>query len=88
MKLNDEVEPADPIELTDPGFVDIARLCCGGSFGALALIDGKPRMATTKTLVRTHLMTLSKVDYNKTLETIEYKRRMVKVNFIKRIPLF
>ena len=33
-------EPADPISLTDPGFIDIARIEAGGSFGALALLDG------------------------------------------------
>jgi CRP-like cAMP-binding protein len=68
--------------------VDIARLAGGGSFGALALLDGKPRMTSIKTLSRCHLMTLSKTEYNKTLQTIEQKTRMVKVNFIKKIPLF
>jgi len=37
----------------------------GGSFGALALIDGKPRMATIKCLLRTHLLVLSKADWKK-----------------------
>jgi hypothetical protein len=33
-------------------------------------------------------MVLSKKAYNKTLETIEIKKRMVKVNFLKKIPTF
>lgn len=86
--LNHEGEPADPIELCEQGFVDVARLAGGASFGALALLDGKPRMATTKCLTRCHLLTLSKTDYNKTLATIEQKTRMLKVNFVKNIPLF
>lgn len=83
-----DVKPMDPKKLVDHGFVDIARLSGGGSFGALALIDGKPRMTTIKSLKRCHLMILSKKAYNKTLETIEIKKRMVKVNFLRNIPTF
>ena len=49
---------ADPVMLTEKGFIDIARIEPGGSFGALALIDGKPRMSTTKCLTRCHLLVL------------------------------
>lgn len=86
-KLQD-VKPADPVKICDPGFIDIARLSGGGSFGALALLDGKPRMTTIKALNRCHLMILSRKDYNKTLDTIEFKKRMLKVNFMKTIPIF
>ena len=61
-------------ELVDPGFVEIARLNAGCSFGELALIDGKPRMATIKCLKRAHFMILSKKEYNKSLDDIKYKR--------------
>ena len=35
-------------DLYEEGMVDIARLEGGGSFGELALVDGKPRFATIK----------------------------------------
>ena len=45
--------------------IDIGRVIAGGSFGGLSLIDGKPRITTTKCLVRTHLLVLSKHNWNK-----------------------
>jgi len=45
--------------------IDIARVVNGGSFGALALTDGKPRITTAKCLIRTHLLVLSKYDWKK-----------------------
>ena len=51
----------------EPGNVDIARLEGGGSCGELCLIDGKPRMATVKTLKRTHFLILNKKLYNEAL---------------------
>ena len=56
-------EPADPIALTNKGMVDIARVVPGGSFGALALVDGKPRLSTTKCITRVHLLVLNKADW-------------------------
>lgn len=67
-------EHADPIALTTKGMVDIARILAGGSFGALALVDGKPRMTTTKCLTRCHLLVLNKNDWKKT-ETDIHKRK-------------
>ena len=72
----------------DPGFVDMARITGGMSFGALCLLDSKPRMATNKCLTKCHLMCLSKVDYDKTLVKIQVKRRMNLVDFIKKLPMF
>ena len=81
-------QPADPLELLEEGFVDIARLESGGSFGELAIIDGKPRMSTIKCLTRCHFIVLSKAAYNKTLYEIEKKRQAEKSNFIKSYPIF
>ena len=83
-----EGEVANPIELTDKGFIDVARLEPGGSFGALALIDGKPRMCTTKTLTRCHFLILNKADWKKAEKNIQKRKIEDKVNFIKRIPIF
>ena len=55
-----EGDVANPIDLTDKGFIDVGRIEPGGSFGALALIDGKNRMCTTKCLTRCHFLTLNK----------------------------
>lgn len=78
----------NPIELIDPGFIEIARLEAGGSFGELALIDGKPRMATIKCLKRCHFLVLSKKEYIKSLEEIKNKKKGVLVNYMRTIPLF
>ena len=60
-----EGDLANPIELTDKGFIDVGRIEPGGSFGALALIDGKPRMCTTKCITRCHFLTLNKAEWKK-----------------------
>ena len=83
-----EGDPIDPVSLMEPGFIDIARLEGGCSFGELALIDGKPRMANLVCLTRSHFMVLSKADYERTLMAIDSKRRAAKVNFVKKIPIF
>ena len=74
--------------LIDPGFIDIARIECGGSVGALALVDGKPRICTVKCLTRCHFISLSVGDFKKGLEEIERKKKMILVNFLKNVPLF
>lgn len=61
-------EKADPHEIIEDGFVDIARVSVGTSFGELALIDGKPRMATIKCLTRCHFLVLNRNDYIKSLK--------------------
>lgn len=57
----------DPIELLSRppsglGMVnnDVAHLGPGGSFGELALVQEKPRMATIKAIKRCHFATLSR----------------------------
>ena len=60
-----EGDIANPIDLTDRGFIDVGRIEPGGSFGALALIDGKPRMCTTKALTRCHFLCLNKMEWKK-----------------------
>lgn len=55
-------------DLYEPQMVDIARLEGAGSFGELALVDGKPRLATIKCTERTHFMTISIEDYEKAKE--------------------
>lgn len=68
--------------------IDIGRLTGGCSFGELALLDGKPRMCTIKALTNCHIMTITKHDYERTLQAIDQKRRALKVNFVKKIPIF
>jgi len=58
--LLDDGEYVNPIDLLEEGNVDIARLEGGASFGELALLDGKPRMATIKVLKRAHFLRINK----------------------------
>ena len=78
----------EPSETVDKGFIDVARVEEGGTIGELALVDGKPRMCTTKCLTRVHLIKIIRSDYNKAIIEIERKRIIAMVNFIKNIPLF
>ena len=87
-KIYSDGEPADPVALTEPGFVDIARIEAGGSFGALSLIQGKKRMGTTKALTRCHLLALSKTDWKQCEKEITERKISDRVTFIKNIPLF
>ena len=59
--------------------IDIGRVIGGGSFGGLALIDGKPRITTTKCLVRTHLLVLSKHDWKKCEQDIKKRKTYERV---------
>lgn len=72
----------------DKGFVDIARIYEGGSFGENALRDGKPRFISVKCLERCHLLFISKAGFEKARDETDRKARNELVNFIKRIPLF
>lgn len=80
--------PADPVKLMDPQMVDLARIIAGGSFGALALSDGKPRITTTKCLVRTHFLVLSRTDWKKTEQDIKKRKTYDRVQFVRKIPIF
>lgn len=66
----------------------MAQLGPGKSFGELALIHSKPRMATIHCIVGTHFATLGKFDYNSSLLKIEKKRINKIVEFMKQIPCF
>lgn len=45
-------------------YIEINKLAAGKSFGDLALIGSKPRMASIRCLEDTHFAVLSKQDYN------------------------
>lgn len=83
-----EGERANPYELLDDGNIDLVRLGPGACFGELALIDGKPRMATIKCLTRCHFLILNRDDYNKSLREQDKKQRQIKVDIIWKIPIF
>lgn len=74
-KIVYEGERATPGLLLDDGFIDLARLEPGGCFGELALVDGKPRMATIKCITRCHFLVLNRTDYAKALREQDKKRR-------------
>ena len=85
----DDVPKCDLRDLYDEGMVDIARLEGAGSFGELALIDGKPRFATAKCTERTHFLVISVDDFKKAQEKIKMNERDKKVEFLKnKVPLF
>ena len=86
--VKDDGVHADPEALMDPQSVDIGRVGAGGSFGALALIDGKPRMATFKCLLRTHFLVLSKQDWKKCEIDIKKRKTYDRVQFVKKVPVF
>lgn len=75
-------------ELTDPDefnqyFIEISQLQTGQSFGELALIEQKPRMASIRCLQDTFFAVLSKKDFNKVLGVIEKKKYNEKVTFLR-----
>ena len=63
LKILSDGKQKNPVILTDDNFIDIARVEPGGSFGALALIQGKKRMGTTKALNRVHLIVLNRQNW-------------------------
>lgn len=79
----------DPIPLIEKGFIDIARLSAGMSFGLRAL-DNETSFskATFKCLTKAHLMILKASDFIKFKNAVEHKKRMELINFIRRIDLF
>jgi len=82
-KLLYEGDRADPSELLEDGFIDIARLEPGGCFGELALIDGKPRMATIKCITRCHFLILNRSDYGKSIRDQDKKKRSDRLLLIR-----
>lgn len=55
------------------GYITIAKLTNGSSFGELALIESKPRMATIRCLKDCDFIILSKDDYNRIIGTLVKK---------------
>ena len=54
-------------------YVEVNQLGDGQSFGDLALIEQKPRMASIRSLEDTHFAVISKRDFSKVLMAIERK---------------
>ena len=60
---------------------ELARLGPGDSFGEMALLTGKSRAACVETLEETHLMTISKDQFDKVLESYP----IIKSSFLKKL---
>lgn len=69
-------------------YIEVAQLETGKTFGELALIEQKPRMASIRCLEETYFASLNKKDFNKVLGAIEKKKYLEKVNFLKSLPYF
>lgn len=69
-------------------YIEISQLKSGQSFGDLALIEQKPRMASIRCLQETYFAVLSKVNFNKVLGVIEKKKYNEKVQFLRSLPYF
>jgi CRP-like cAMP-binding protein len=76
-----------PLE-EDEGFITVAKLIAGSSFGELALLEQKPRAASIRCLKVCHFMVLTKKSYNNVIGKIEKKQLYEKINFLKNIPVF
>lgn len=73
-KIKNDGKVAEACEIIDHGFCDAARLSSGAQFGALSLIDGKPRMCTIKCITRCHFIVLTRTSYQKALAEIDRKK--------------
>jgi CRP-like cAMP-binding protein len=69
-------------------YIEINTLGKGKSFGDLALIGSKPRMASIRCLEDTHFAVLSKQDYNNVIGQIEKKKLNEKIQFLRSLPFF
>ena len=67
---------------------EVAQLGTGKHFGELALTTNKPRAATIKCLTNTHLLVISKDDYQKVLMRFEEANLSKFVDFLKNMPHF
>ena len=70
------------------GFLKVAEIPKGRSFGEIALITNAPRSARILCLEDSSFAVLSKEDYIKTFAKIEIQRRSQIMNFFYKIPLF
>lgn len=69
-------------------YIEINILGTGKSFGDLALIGSKPRMASIRCLEDTHFAVLSKSSFNLVIGQIERKKLNEKVQFLRSLPFF
>ena len=60
----------------------------GGSFGELALTEGKPRAASIITKSECHVAVLDKANYNRILSSIMKKKRTDQVEFLQTQAIF
>ena len=70
------------------GFREVAKLGAGKSFGELALISNKPRMATIRTQGFTTFATLDKNSYTSVLAKIEKKAQHKIIEYLLNFPFF
>jgi len=70
------------------GYIEIAELEQGSSFGAFALLYDKPRSATVITKEVTYLAVLAKEDFQRVLGSISRKRANEKIEFLYSMPFF
>jgi len=66
----------------------VSELKTGDSFGELALINSKPRLATIKTVTPTEFATLSKDQYKSILESLTKEEVDTKIKQLDSIPFF
>jgi CRP-like cAMP-binding protein len=69
-------------------YIEINTLIGGKSFGDLALIGSKPRMASIRTIEDTHFAVLSRDDFERSLGQIERKKLNEKISFLRSLPFF
>ena len=66
----------------------VATLNAGQSFGELALLSDKPRMATIKTKTDWYFAMLGKHDFQNIYGVMQMNKLNKKVDFFKSIPIF
>ena len=69
-------------------FREVVKLSDGKSFGELALIVHKPRMATVKCETSTYFAVLYKTDFQKSVGKIEKKKLNKMIDFLKNVACF
>ena len=77
-----------PIDLLEPGNIDLARLGPGTAFGIKSMLTGQPRMGTIKAVKRTHVLRLTQDSLDKVSHEIDKARENKKILFLAKIPLF
>jgi CRP-like cAMP-binding protein len=76
---------------TNPDLKNLQRvktLKSGDSFGELALINNRRRLATIISDANTHVAIIRKADYNKILQKIDEIKILREMGFFASLPLF